>query len=243
MQKIIDINLTHKVWDDPSVWAEEQLSGLQVEFKITKSDNILESSEGPIQHYFPEYRDIVLYDHLGDSVFSAVLAPPEGIGKKYLKTLISKGTLGSEKIQRDNGPVRLVLTDSIILSGIDMSKFHFQERRIYLESLASIFIAKSAIPSIMISDVIKKDLKPFYEFITNLGARGVILKNSRGMLWETLFKIPSNKDCKGVGNVTLSRDWKNLEKTIEPLEVLDYDTYLAIQLLNKPSSEKILAVN
>ena len=58
-----------------------------------------------------------------------------------------------------------------------------------------------------------------------------------------MFKIPSNKDCKGVGNVTLSRDWKNLEKTIEPLEVLDYDTYLAIQLLNKPSSEKILAVN
>jgi hypothetical protein len=240
LQKIVDLSINNNLWNDAQWYAEEQFSGLQVKFHITRNLNTIEAHDNKIHHCFQEYRDLPLFKDLGESVFSAVLISPEGLGRKYIKTLINSGVMGAEKLQHQNGHIRLVLTDILMIGGVDLSQFEFKDRRIYLESLASFLIERKLVPHVIISDIIKTDKKLFFDFISDRGARGIILKDAMGKSEDRVFKVASRAGGAGVGNVTLNRNWQALEKKTEQLEEFDYDTFLAVQFLNKSKNEKLL---
>jgi hypothetical protein len=229
------------LWADPQWYVEEQFSGLQVTVTVTPTHNMIEANGDKVHHSFHQYRDAKLYDALRYSVFTGVLTAPEGLGRKYIKTLIDSGVMGAERLQRENGQIRLVLTDVMMLGGVDFSGFKFKDRRIYLESMSSLLVERGLVPSVVISDVIKTDKLQFYDFICDRGARGVILKDSNGIMEDKVFKVATKQAGKGVGNVTLTKNWQSLEKKIEPLEEFDYDSYLAVQFLNQPRNELKLA--
>jgi hypothetical protein len=240
MQKIEDLSISNDLWNDPLWYCEEQFSGLQVTFKVTKSHNIIEAHDRNLQHCFQEYRNLPLYRLLGETTFTAVLTAPEGVGRRYIKTLVNSGVMGAERLQYQNGHIRLVLTDILTLGGVDLTSFKFKDRRIYLESLTSLLVEQDLVKYIVISDIIKTDKFQFFSFIKERGARGVVLKNSLGAYGDKSFKVSANIKDKGAGNVTLNRDWQSLEKKIEPLEEFDYDSYLAVLFLNKPKNESLL---
>jgi hypothetical protein len=241
MNKIVDLSINNQLWNDSQWYCEEQFSGLQVNFKFTKSLNLIEAHDKNLHHCFQEYRDLPLYGLLKDTTFSAVITAPEGVGRRYIKTLVNSGVMGAERLQHQNGHIRLVLTDILMLGGIDLSGFRFKDRRIYLESLTTLLVEQGLTKYIVISDIIKTDKLQFFKFIQERGARGVILKNSSGVYGEDSFKVIANTKDKGAGNVTLNRNWQSLEKKIEPLEDFDYDTFLAVQFLNKPKNEIFLS--
>ncbi len=228
------------MWQDPKYFTEEQFSGMHVCISVTKTHNLIDSSGQKLHHSFTAFRDLPLYRELRDTCFDGVITAPEGLGRAYLKTLVHSGVMGAEHLQDRQGSARLVLTDITMLGGTDLKGLPFKSRRVYLEGLVPMFLDRGSVPKVMISDVIKTDKREFFDFICRQGARGVLLKDREALYGSQVWKITNHKLGQGPGNVTLNKDWQSLQKKAEPLDEFDFDSFLAVQLLNRPDQEKIL---
>lgn len=240
MYKLTPLPVDNALWANPAFYVEEQFSGIYVTFSINPDYNRLKSGNRDLHHAFTLYRDLPLYQALGNTVFSAIVVPPEGLGRGYLKTLVGSGVLRSERLQHSHGEVRLVLTDISMLRGVGLTGLKFKERRVYLEDLALTLVERGLVPHVMISDVVKSNKREFFDFVCQRGSRGVLLKDSNGGWDAQVFKVDTDRKDNGAGNVTLQKHWQDLPKQAELLDEFDYDAYLAVQLLNHPKNEHLL---
>jgi ATP-dependent DNA ligase len=238
--KVRDLQVPNTLWADSSYVIEECFSGVRVLFTIDRLQNTLQSDLGYTQNVFPTIRDAKLYGPLKETIFTGVLVPPEGSDKGLISLLLRMGALGAERLQNDKGIVRLVLTDILVSGGIDLTEMPFSNRRVYLED-AYIEIMKMGLGNeILLPDVVRNDKRKFFNYISGLGAKGVILKGLNDSYGAEIYKVGSPQAFKNKGNITLEKKWQALEKKNQTCESFNFDNYLAYQALAKPANEKLL---